>query len=312
MRGFDFRSGPLLCTALLTLSCSPVADSDADPGSTVAEPHPKLGMVATVTPDQVTAAADLVRDGIVYRLGIVSGPETPAWGSRKFEMQVEDLGEFGTNKLTGHDDRVLTHIGIGSQIDGFGHIGLNGVHFGGIEAQDLFSPDGLREHGAENIPAIATRGVVIDMAAHFEKNALDPLTSYGAQDIRAAAESQGIEIRPGDVVLLHTGWLSRIDEPEVFGTMQPGINREGASYLAGLGVIAVGSDTPGLESDAPQDDGAAFPVHALLLVQHGIHILENMNTGPLVEDGVSEFFFVLGTPRLKGSVQAIINPVAIR
>ena len=37
-----------------------------------------------------------------------------------------------------------------------------------------------------------------------------------------------------------------------------------------------------------------------------------MNTGPLVRDGVFEFMFVLGQAKVRGAVQMIINPVAIR
>ncbi|MFL0356620.1 cyclase family protein [Erythrobacter sp. GH1-10] len=299
-----------IAAGLILVGCDEVGTGES--GSLVTPPDPVFGMAGTLTPEHVRRAADLVTQGKVYQLGIVTGPQTPAWGNREFEMQVFDLGEFGSNKLTGHDDKVVTHIGIGSQIDGFGHIGLDRVYYGGVTADEMFAADGLEVHGAHNIPPIATRGVVIDIAKHFGVDVLDPLTSYDAEDIRAAAEAQGVEIRPGDVVLLHTGWLSRIAEAETFGTRQPGINLDGARYLAELGVVAVGSDTPGLESDAPNEEGAAFPVHAHLLAEKGIHILENMNTTELISDDVSEFFFVLGTPRLEGSVQAIINPIAIR
>ena len=298
-------------SAALILAGSYQAQSK-EPSRAVPQPDPVFGMVGSITPERVLRGASLIKQGKVYQLGIVTGAKTPAWGNRKFEMQVVDLGEFGSNKLTGYDDRVVTHIGIGSQIDGFGHIGIDRVHYGGVTADQIYAKDGLKIHGAHNIPPIATRGVVIDMARHFGTEVLEALASYGAADIRAAAEAQGVEIRPGDVVLLHTGWLSRIGEPETFGTRQPGINLEGARYLAELGVVAVGSDTPGLESDAPDADGSAFPVHGHLLTEKGIHILENMNTAELIADNASEFFFVLGTPRLEGSVQAIINPVAIR
>lgn len=298
-----------LAAGLILIGCNEVEAEEG--GSLVAQPDPVFGMVGTITPEQVRQGAALVTQGKVYQLGIVTGTQTPAWGDREFKMQVFDLGEFGSNKLTGHDDRVVTHIGIGSQIDGFGHIGLNRVYYGGVTGDEMFAVDGLKVHGAHNIPPIATRGVVINIAKQFGVDVLEPLTSYGAEDIRAAAEAQGVEIRPGDVVLLHTGWLSRIGEAETFSTRQPGINLDGARYLAELGVVAVGSDTPGLESDAPNEEGAAFPVHAHLLAKRGVHILENMNTTELISDSASEFFFVLGTPRLEGSVQAIINPIAI-
>jgi Domain of unknown function (DUF4372) len=55
----------------------------------------------------------------------------------------------------------------------------------------------------------------------------------------------------------------------------------------------------------------AYGGHQSTLVRR-IHILENLDTAPLVRDGVTEFMFVLGQPRYRGAVQAIINPVAIR
>ena len=50
----------------------------------------------------------------------------------------------------------------------------------------------------------------------------------------------------------------------------------------------------------------------ILLKENGIYILETMNTGPLVQDEAFEFLFVLGQAKLKGAVQMIINPIAIR
>ena len=55
-----------------------------------------------------------------------------------------------------------------------------------------------------------------------------------------------------------------------------------------------------------------FPVHQALLTKSGTYILENMNTAELAKDGVGEFLFVLGQPRFVGTVQVVINPVAIR
>jgi hypothetical protein len=36
-----------------------------------------------------------------------------------------------------------------------------------------------------------------------------------------------------------------------------------------------------------------------------------MDTGRLAKEGVNEFMFVLGQARIEGTVQMIINPVAI-
>jgi len=54
-----------------------------------------------------------------------------------------------------------------------------------------------------------------------------------------------------------------------------------------------------------------FYGHVTLLKENGIFILETMNTGRLAKEGVHEFMFVLGQARIKGTVQMIINPVAM-
>ena len=77
-----------------------------------------------------------------------------------------------------------------------------------------------------------------------------------------------------------------------------------------LGVVAVGSDTIALEA-LPSPPGKSFIVHQTLLAKNGVHILETIDTNQLAADGVKEFLFVLGIPRFVGTVQMVINPVAI-
>lgn len=306
--------GALLASAMLVLAgCNTATGSEAARDLTPGEPDAELGMATTITAAMTADAAGLVKEGKVYALGVVTGPDSVPYPGRSFGIETFSLGEAqGSNKVTGHDDRLVTHVGIGSQIDGLGHIGRDGVHYGGARAADFFTDAGLTRFGTDKIPPIATRGILLDMAKYMDVERLEPMASFGEAEIKGAALEQGVEIRAGDVVLLHTGWLSMAGEdPAAFIGQQPGINEEGAEYLASLGVVAVGADSAALETMA-FEDGKVFPVHAKLLVDHGIYILETMNTGPLAADGTHEFFFVLGQPRFAGSVQAVINPVAIR
>lgn len=299
--------------ALVLAACNGEASEEAasDPGEQLYS-DPDIGAAGNLTTAMVRDAAGLVTEGKVYRLGIVTGPDTPVYGDRAFAMETIDLGMFGPNKVTGNDDRVTTHLGIGTQIDGLGHIGIDGVHYNGVPRSDIVRPDGLIRYGAENIPPIVTRGVMLDMAAYRGVEVNEPIDSFGAADLQAAAEAQGVEIRAGDVVLIHTGWLARIGEPELFISQAPGINADGAEWLAAQGVVAVGSDSASGESNAPDPEGRVLPVHATLIAEHGIYILETVDTRELAADGTHEFMFVLGAPRLQGAVQAIVNPVAIR
>lgn len=120
-------------------------------------------------------------------------------------------------------------------------------------------------------------------------------------------------MRQGDVILIHTGWVEMLDrDPARFGKGEPGIDAGAAEFLAGLGVVAVGADTWGVEAVPFKNPNRVWEGHQVLLAKNGVHILEVMDTRALARDGAKEFLFVLGQPRLKGAVQAIINPVAIR
>ncbi len=313
MRRVNSRLFVLAALASVAAACAPANDAGESSTLPVGEPDPELGMATTITPEMTARAAGLVIEGKTYALGVVTGPDSVPYPGRSFAIETFAIGEAqGTNRVTGHDDRLVTHVGIGSQIDGLGHIGRDGVHYGGAKAEDFLTPNGLTRFGTDKIPPIATRGILLDMAKHFGVERLAPMQGFGSEDIKAAAEAQGVTIAAGDVVLMHTGWLSMADEDAAaFIGQQPGINLDGAKYLASLGVVAVGADSAALETMA-FEDGAIFPVHQHLLVDAGVYLLETMNTGPLAADGVHEFFFVLGQPRFAGSVQAVINPVAIK
>jgi kynurenine formamidase len=103
-----------------------------------------------------------------------------------------------------------------------------------------------------------------------------------------------------------------IERAEQFGKAEPGLGVDGAKYLADLGVVAIGADSWGLEVIPFEEGTGVFEVHQTLLAKHGVYILENMNTAEPAANDVHEFMFVLGQPKIKGAVQMIINPIAIR
>ena len=73
-------------------------------------------------------------------------------------------------------------------------------------------------------------------------------TAFNVKEIEEVAKKQGVEIRQGDVVLFHTGWLSLIGKDDKrYSAAEPGLGVEGAKYLVGKGVVAIGADTWGLE-----------------------------------------------------------------
>ena len=277
-----------------------------------------LGAINHLSPEKVVQAARLVKTGKTYPLGVVTGWETPAYPPRHYAITILQPGQdngptMGANRATGNDDLLYTWMGIGSQLDGLGHMGIDHVYYNGHKAADIVTTRGLTALSIDQLPPMVSRGVLLDMTRHFDANPLPPGTVFNEAEIKAQAQAQGVAIEKGDVVLFHTGHLNVADtDPDAFMSGEPGIGVGGAKYLAGLDVVAVGADSWGLEAVPGEDPDLAFPVHPELLAKNGIYILENMDVRALAADEGWEFLFVLGQPRFEGAVQAVINPVAIR
>lgn len=276
----------------------------------------RLGAANNLSPEAALTAASLVKTGQVYSLGIDTEEGAPAYGGRTYDINIIASGAdvaVGSDMVTSNDERVTTSFGIGSQIDGLGHLGIGNQYYNGLTAADIVRDNGLAELGTHTIPPIVTRGVLLDMTRHFGVDMVPEGTAFNRAEIDAAASAQGIQMQRGDVVLFHTGWLQLLGvDNERYISSQPGLGVEGAEYLAELGVVAIGADTPALEVIPFENPQRVFAVHQTLLAKQGVYILESMNTAELAADNVQAFMFVLGQPKFKGAVQVVVNPIAIR
>lgn len=305
---------------ILSLLAAPVV-AQQKPCTTASKfgPDDQIGNVRFITPEKTLAASKLVTKGKAYRLGIETNKDTPAYGTRKFSitvLQPDQAGgaSLGPTKTTYNDDIINGWVGVGSQLDGLGHAGIDHVYFNCNKAADFTRADGLTKLGIENVPAIATRGVLLDMAGYFNTDMVKEGTAFNRAEIEGAMRRQGIKaIEKGDVVLFYTGWLKLIGKDNKrYISSGPGLGREGARYLASLDVAMVGIDTSNFEVIPFESGAGVYEVHQILLALNGIHILENMNTEELAKDKAWESLFTLGAPRITGGIQAIINPIAIK
>lgn len=302
--------------AVLALTALPANAADCKPSKWGA--NDEIGAANLVTPARTKAALQLVKEGKTHPLGIVIDSTTPAFPPRGLSLEVVQPNQQGGQRLFGYkgsynDDIMQLWNGIGPQIDGLGHLGQDGMYYNCNDEKDFAAITGLKKLGTHGIPPIVGRGVLIDMARHFGKASLDAGQFFNEKEIQEAAKAQGVEIREGDIVLFHTGWTDAklTSDPKAWVSGEPGLGEGGAAWLAGKNVIAVGSDTWGLEPIPPEKENRPFYGHVILLKENGVYILETLDTGPLAKAGVREFMFVLGQMRVRGAVQAIINPVAI-
>jgi kynurenine formamidase len=278
----------------------------------------QIGALNNITAQNVQAAAKLVKRGKAIRMGIETNSRTPAFPPRSFALTVltpgqEYGGTLGETKTNYNDDIIMGWVGIGSQLDGLGHIGIDGVYFNCAKGREFVTPAGLKKYGIETVPAIATRAVILDMVGLMGQDPVKEGTAFNRKEIDAALKRQGnMRIGKGDVVIFYTGWTRLIGKDDKrYGSVEPGLGLEGAAYLASLEVAMVGADTWGLEVIPFEDPKKVFTVHQILIAQNGIMILENVNAEEAVKDKVYEGMFTLGPSRITGAVQAIINPILV-
>lgn len=276
----------------------------------------EIGAANLITPASVLKAASLIRTGRTYALAVTIDKNLPAFRHRSFQLTNVQPGEAGgattgPNKFSFNDELVVGWTGVGTQLNGIGHIGIDHVYYNGNAAQDFVTVEGVEKLGIEKVPPIVARGVVLDMTAAHGGGTVPETTEFRVADIEAALQRQGVAIEAGDVVLFHTGWLELIGKDnKKFLAVEPGIGMEAAKWLAEKDIVAFGGDTWASEI-YPAADGQEFPVNQYMLTKKGIYNLELIDCRKLVRDQVWEFLFVLGQPLYKGSTQVNINPVAI-
>lgn len=205
--------------------------------------------------------------------------DMPSWPTQpKFESRVCESYETGGESF---------HCGIGMSEH-------TGTH---IDAPRHFIPGGCPVDRLAP-GAVMGRGVVI----HGEQ--AGPLGLLTLDQIREFEAENG-EIRAGDIVMIRFGWEDRYSVGEAgAGYLKdwPGLDGEGARYLADKQVAAVGCDTLALDVfGAPK-----YICHEILLGS-GIPIIENIcNLSRL-----PAFSYVIGLPnKFRGGSGSPIRLVA--
>lgn len=273
------------------------------------------GAANRVTPAKVLEAKALITRGAIYQLGRVYEAGMPLPATRHFSLHIPQAYVIPSkNQAVYHDEVVSGEIGqIGTQFDGLGHLGIGDFFYNGNRRSDFARPSGLTRLGIEHVGPIVTRGVLVDVARVRGVPVLQAGYEITATDVTDALQRQRVEIRPGDVVLIHTGWGSLwMKDNAKYLASAPGLGVAAAQLLADEEVAVVGADTSGVEVSPNPDRSLAVPVHQLLIARNGIYLHENLATEELARDGVYEFAYMFAPLRLKGATGSPGNPIALR
>ena len=201
-------------------------------------------------------------------------------------------------------------------IDALGHVSDNGKLYGGLNAAASEGANGLSALGIENYPRekLVNRGVLLDVARHKGVSALEAGYEITPADLEATAAAEGVEVREGDSVLIRTGYGQFYNKDRAkFMAARPGPGADAANWLASKRIFLTGSDH--LTYEVFPEKGTIFPVHRILIADHGIYLVENMNLEELAEAlaqrGGHEFVLVLNPLRIKGATASPLNAFAL-
>jgi hypothetical protein len=287
----------------------------------------QVGLLNLQTPERLVEAARLVRKGVTFPLNWdLELPNPPLYGRGAVRQTILGAGP-------GRDD-VLDNFfpQASSQWDSLVHVG-HPVHgfYNGVSEDQITGKPGARG-GIENWArrGIAGRAVLLDMARYLESQGkpLDCGASYRFQpeELEACRASQGVEIRPGDVLLIHAGWTAWYKQQDLATRRAisnaavlraPGLQagEAMARYIWNLHICAAASDVPALEAWPPTPETGGF-LHQYLIGLFGLAIGELWDLERLAADcaadGVYEMLLVSAPLNKLGGIGSPPNALALK
>ncbi len=265
----------------------------------------------------MTALSDLLATTRVIDLaqplqaGMPQSPNHPPFRmllERRHGDLVREDGGSAANEL------IVTGGHVGTHVDALAHVSQDGLLHGGAEAADLQSHRGFADLGIEHFAPMVGRALLLDVAAVRGVDVLPAGYEVTPEDLEAALARTGTTTRPGDALLVGTGWSRLWQQREAFTGQQDGVPGPGAAagaWLAGRRPRVVGGETIAFEQIPAGAGHARLPVHRQLLVQHGINIVETMRLVPLLDEGIAEFDLVLNPLPVVGATGAPVRPLAL-
>jgi kynurenine formamidase len=266
-------------------------------------------------PESVLRADRLMKTGEVFELGRVLSESMPLPAGRRFEILTKRTrNDPGTNHRASNEELVVAEIGqVGTQFDTFSHQMIGTSMYNCFTLEQTASRTGFTKLGVEQVGALVTRGVLIDVAAIKGVPMLAETYEITPQDLQAALAAQKITLQPGDAVLIHTGWgtLWGTDNAR-YQRASPGLGTAAAEWLARQDPMLVGADNTAIEISPNPDRELAGPVHQIMLVVNGIHLLENLRLDELAARRAHEFALIVEPLKIQGGTGSTVAPIAIR
>jgi len=288
----------------------------------------QIGTLNHVTPEDVVAAAGLIKRGESFALGIPldrNGPQTGLFGGRWNPIHTmlatgTDAAAGRQGKLLYADDAINMPVQAATHWDSLGHIFLDDKMYNGYDAR-LVDCNGLGKLGIEHARAkMAGRGVLLDIARQKGVDYLEDGYGVSNDELDRTAKAQNVEIRRGDFVIVRTGQMERCLQSGKWvgyaGGDAPGVKFENCYWCQDKQIAAICADTWGVEVRPNETTEVNQPWHWVVIPAMGLTMGEMFYLKELAEDcardKVYEFFFCGPPLVITGGTGSPINPQAIK
>jgi len=273
------------------------------------------GSANLMNSETVLRAARLIRTGEVVELGHILSASMPINAGRRFEVDTKRTTmNPQSNRRGSNEELVIAEIGqSGTQFDGFAHQTIGNSLYNCFKLEEISTRTGFTKLGIQNVGALVTRGVLIDIAALKGVEMLADNYVITAQDLQQALAKENITLQAGDAVIIHTGFGKLWGKDNArYSRGNPGIGIAAAEWLVRQNPMLVGADTPPVEINPNPDLQISLPIHQIMLVVNGIHLLENLKLDELATKRVYEFAFIVEPLKIQGATGSTVAPIAIR
>jgi kynurenine formamidase len=270
------------------------------------------GALARISGDTVLAALRLPQKGRVYDLGLELNDRIPSNAeftplALKFTHTPQETGAKSPFQFSA--DTFGGGIHIGTHMDAFVHIQAENRIYGGTPVAEALGDRGWKQYGMETVAPMIGRGILLDIPGLKGVGRLDDRYEITVADLKAELARKNLTVRQGDFVLVRTGKIQDWDNPPAFQAAEPGVGREAAIWLYEAGMAVLATDTTGTEPLPFADEAAT--THRAMLVDRGVHLLENLYLEDTARDGVTEGLFVNLPLRITGATGSWIRPIMV-
>ena len=285
----------------------------------------EIGMLNLITPEISASMLSQADATTVFDLSVDLFPDMPTWttgGEPPYQIwmnhtpdgsAVDDpvgVGQAQNQLVAWSADSISMFTHCGTHVDTLNHFGYHRKIWNGFTAEEHLGSTHWRVAGADRHPPLIARGVLLDLAAAHNEDVLSQSFPIGPDELSETATRQKVQIRQGDVVMIRTGRGSTWPDAELYLPREPGLNRDGAEWLARQGVSMIGADNIALEHLPSSDPDNWLPVHTYLLAEAGVPIMEVVDLEGLAAEECYQFCLVGAALKLRGATAGPIRPLA--